>query len=106
MYVVMLRMYDVCLFDDDVCLVDEDDGVCSMYLGMMQYVFDVDVTATKPEIKAAVEALFNVTVNAVNVINVAGKRKMFKGRAGRRNAVRKAIVSLQAGQQIEFTSAE
>jgi large subunit ribosomal protein L23 len=71
-----------------------------------QYVFDVDVTATKPEIKAAVEALFNVTVNAVNVINVAGKRKMFKGRAGRRNAVRKAIVSLQAGQQIEFTSAE
>jgi large subunit ribosomal protein L23 len=71
-----------------------------------QYVFDVDVTATKPEIKAAVEALFNVSVVAVNVINVAGKRKMFRGRPGRRNAVRKAIVSLQAGQQIEFMSAE
>lgn len=71
-----------------------------------QYVFDVDVNATKPEIKSAVEALFNVTVTAVNVINLAGKRKMFRGRPGRRNAVRKAIVSLQAGQQIEFMSAE
>lgn len=71
-----------------------------------QYVFDVDTSATKPEIKAAVEALFNVTVVAVNVINIAGKRKMFKGRPGRRNAIRKAMVSLQKGQQIEFMSAE
>lgn len=71
-----------------------------------QYVFDVDTTATKAEIKAAVEALFNVQVNAVNVINIAGKRKMFKGRPGRRNGLRKAIVSLQPGQQIELMSAE
>jgi large subunit ribosomal protein L23 len=71
-----------------------------------KYVFDVDTTATKTEIKTAVEALFNVTVNAVNVINIAGKRKVFKGRPGRRNALRKAIVSLQPGQQIELMSAE
>ncbi len=71
-----------------------------------KYVFDVDTTATKAEIKTAVEALFNVTVNAVNVINIAGKRKVFKGRPGRRNALRKAIVSLQPGQQIELMSAE
>lgn len=71
-----------------------------------KYVFDVDTTATKAEIKIAVEALFNVTVNAVNVINNAGKRKVFKGRSGRRNGLRKAIVSLQPGQQIELMSAE
>lgn len=71
-----------------------------------KYVFDVDTTATKTEIKTAVEALFNVTVNAVNVINIVGKRKVFKGRPGRRNALRKAIVSLQPGQQIELMSAE
>ena len=71
-----------------------------------KYVFDVDTTATKAEIKTAVESLFNVTVNAVNVINVAGKRKVFKGRSGRRNGLRKAIVSLQPGQQIELMSAE
>lgn len=71
-----------------------------------KYVFDVDTTATKAEIKTAVEALFSVNVITVNVINIAGKRKMFKGRLGRRNALRKAIVSLQAGQQIEFMSAE
>lgn len=71
-----------------------------------QYVFDVDTSATKTEIKAAIEALFNVQVKAVNVINIAGKRKMFRGRVGRRNGVRKAIVSLQPGQQIELMSAE
>jgi large subunit ribosomal protein L23 len=71
-----------------------------------QFVFDVDTTATKAEIKTAIEALFSVNVVAVNVINIAGKRKMFKGRPGRRNALRKAIVSLQAGQQIELMSAE
>ena len=71
-----------------------------------KYVFDVDTTATKAEIKTAIEALFNVTVNAVNAINIAGKRKVFKGRSGRRNGLRKAIVSLQPGQQIELMSAE
>lgn len=71
-----------------------------------QYVFDVATSATKAEIKAAIEALFNVKVNAVNVINIAGKRKLFKGRPGRRNSLRKAVVSLQPGQQIELMSAE
>lgn len=71
-----------------------------------QYVFDVDTSATKADIKQAVEALFNVKVEAVNVINIQGKRKMFRGRPGRRNGQRKAIVSLQPGQQIEFMSAE
>lgn len=71
-----------------------------------QYVFKVIPTATKTEVKQAVESLFDVKVQSVNVINIKGKTKVFKGRKGKRNGVRKAIVKLAAGQEIDFASAE
>jgi len=67
-----------------------------------QYVFKVAPDATKPEVKAAVESLFDVKVKSVNMINLKGKTKMFKGRAGKRNDTRKAIVRLMPGQEIDF----
>ena len=67
-------------------------------------VFKVAADATKPEIKNAVEKLFGVKVLSVNTVNIGGKNKTFRGRAGRRNDVRKAIVTLDKGQTIEISS--
>jgi len=66
-----------------------------------QYVFEVALTATKADVKSAVESLFNVTVEAVNVLNVKGKNKTFRFRAGRRGDWRKAYVRLAEGQTID-----
>jgi large subunit ribosomal protein L23 len=71
-----------------------------------QVVFRVLRDATKPEIKAAVELMFEVKVDAVRVVNVAGKAKRFGGRPGRRSDFKKAYVSLAEGQTIDFTGAE
>jgi len=70
-----------------------------------QVSFVVRNDATKPEIKAAVEMLFDVKVKAVNTLVTKGKTKMFRGRAGRRSDVKKAIVSLADGQSIEIMGA-
>lgn len=67
-----------------------------------QVAFIVDASATKPEIKAAVELLFSVEVLAVNVINAKGKAKRFGKFMGRRSHKRKAYVSLAAGAAIDF----
>ncbi len=69
-----------------------------------QYVFRVGIDARKPEIKAAVEGLFGVTVVSVNTLIHKGKRKMSKGRPGVRSDVKKALVRLAPGQQIDFTT--
>lgn len=69
-----------------------------------QFVFEVATTATKAEVKSAVESLFNVKVEAVNVVNVKGKSKSFKNRAGRRGNWRKAYVCLAPGQTIDVMS--
>jgi len=66
-----------------------------------QYVFEVAMTATKADVKSAVEALFSVKVESVNVLNVKGKAKAFKNRAGRRSDWRKAYVRLAEGQTID-----
>ena len=66
-----------------------------------QYVFEVATTATKADVKSAVESLFNVKVEAVNVLNVKGKSKTFRNRAGRRGDWRKAYVRLAEGQTID-----
>lgn len=71
-----------------------------------QYVFKVAPDATKVEVKLAVESLFNVKVESVNVLNQKGKRKMFKGRTGTRNGSRRAIVRLTEGQELDFVSGE
>ena len=67
-------------------------------------VFRVSDDASKDEIAAAVEALFNVTVTKVNTLNVKGKTKRFRGRLGRRSDVKKAIVTLAEGQSIDVTT--
>lgn len=67
-----------------------------------QYAFRVLQDATKEEVKAAIESLFKVTVESVNMINIAGKKKRFARGMGRRRNIRKAYVSLAAGQEINF----
>jgi large subunit ribosomal protein L23 len=69
-----------------------------------QVTFKVTLDATKPEIKAAVEKLFNVKVEAVNTILMKGKAKRFRGREGMRSDWKKAMVRLQAGQTIDLTT--
>ncbi len=69
-----------------------------------QVVFKVRPDATKPQIKAAVEALFNVKVTAVNTMNVKGKVKRFRGRPGKRPDIKKAIVTLAEGARIDVTT--
>ncbi|GAA3905925.1 50S ribosomal protein L23 [Sphingomonas limnosediminicola] len=66
-------------------------------------VFKVAPRATKPEIKAAVEALFGVSVVSVNTLTSKGKTKKWKGRPYQRSDVKKAIVRLAEGQSIDIT---
>jgi large subunit ribosomal protein L23 len=68
-----------------------------------QYVFRVLEDASKAEVKQAVELMFEVKVEGVNLLNRPGKTRRFKNVAGRRNGYKKAYVSLQAGQTIDFT---
>lgn len=71
-----------------------------------KYVFKVARDASKPEIKQAVELMFNVEVDAVQVTNVKGKAKRFGAVQGRRNDWKKAYVTLKSGQEIDFMGAE
>jgi large subunit ribosomal protein L23 len=67
-------------------------------------VFRVPLDATKPQIKEAVEALFNVNVTGVNTMVVKGKTKHFRGIPGKRSDIKKAIVTLKDGQSIDVTT--
>ena len=69
-----------------------------------QVVFNVARRASKPEIKAAVEALFGVKVTAVNTLVRKGKTKRFRGIAGRQTDVKKAYVTLADGQSIDVST--
>ncbi|SKA11678.1 50S ribosomal protein L23 [Consotaella salsifontis] len=69
-----------------------------------QVIFNVPRTATKPEIKAAIEALFGVKVKAVNTLVRKGKVKRFRGRSGRQSDQKKAIVTLVEGQSIDVST--
>jgi len=71
-----------------------------------QYVFDVRTDATKADIKRAVEALFEVDVEGVQVVKLKGKRKSFRFRAGRQNDWKKAYVRVKAGQTIDDLQAD
>jgi large subunit ribosomal protein L23 len=95
--VVDNRHYDVVLrphITEKTTLLSEHNAV----------VFQVAGDASKPEIKAAVEALFNVTVKGVNTIVVKGKTKRWKGTPYKRSDVKKAIVTLAEGQSIDVTT--
>ncbi|AIL65577.1 Ribosomal protein L23 [Rickettsiales bacterium Ac37b] len=68
--------------------------------------FLVSVGATKYTIKTAIEHLFGINVTKVNIINMSGKRKMFRGKVGKRNDYKKAIISLSSGQNIDISGIE
>jgi large subunit ribosomal protein L23 len=72
--------------------------------GFRQFAFRVPLTATKPEIKAAVEGLFKVKVTAVNTLRQEGKNKVFRGHRGKRSDYKKAMVTLAEGQTIDVTT--
>jgi len=71
-----------------------------------QYVFKVATEANKADIRAAVEKLFEVNVEAVRVVRVKGKNKTFKMRHGKRNDWKKAYVRVREGQVIDFLGGE
>ncbi|MDF1779521.1 MAG: 50S ribosomal protein L23 [Rhizobiaceae bacterium] len=92
-----LRHYDVItspVITEKATLVSEQNKV----------VFNVAKTASKPEIKAAVEALFGVKVKAVNTLVRKGKVKRFRGTIGKQNDVKKAIVTLVDGESVDVTT--
>lgn len=92
-----IRHYDVIVgphITEKSTLVSEHNAV----------VFKVAKDATKPAIKAAVEALFNVTVTGVNTLTQKGKTKRWKGAPYKRTDVKKAIVTLAEGQSIDVTT--
>ena len=94
---VDIRHYDIVLAPH----ITEKSTMVSEYNAV---VFKVANTASKPEIKAAVEALFNVSVVNVNTIVTKGKTKKWKGQAYTRSDAKKAIVTLAEGQSIDITS--
>jgi large subunit ribosomal protein L23 len=94
---VEIRHYDVVLaphITEKSTMLSEHNAV----------VFKVANDATKPAIKAAIEALFSVTVTGVNTIVTKGKTKRWKGKPYTRSDVKKAIVTLAAGQSIDVTT--
>ncbi|WP_455474967.1 50S ribosomal protein L23 [Bartonella sp. B30(2025)] len=92
-----LRYYDIIISP----VITEKSTMISEY---NQVAFNVALNATKSEIKAAVEALFNVQVKAVNTIVRKGKVKRFKGIVGKQIDVKKAIVTLAHGQSIDVST--
>ena len=69
-----------------------------------QVSFEVAIDASKPEIKAAVEGLFNVKVTAVNTLIRKGKTKRFKGMPGQQSDVKKAVITLAEGESLDVTT--
>jgi len=67
-----------------------------------RYTFEVDKRATKPQIADAVTEIFGVTVEKVNTMNVAGKPRRLRYRAGKTRSWKKAVVTLKEGDSIEF----
>ena len=91
------RLYDVILSP----LITEKATMASE---RNQVIFKVATNATKPQIKEAVEKLFDVKVKSVNTLNRKGKRKAFRGRPGVQSDVKKAIVTLEEGHRIDVTT--
>ena len=69
-----------------------------------QYVFEISQGATKADVKAAVEQLFSVEVQSVNVVNMKGKARSFRSRSGTRGSKRKAYVRLAEGHTIDVSA--
>jgi large subunit ribosomal protein L23 len=91
------RLYDVILSP----VITEKATIASEH---NQVIFKVASSATKPQIKEAVEKLFDVKVKGVNTLVRKGKRKAFRGRPGVQSDVKKAIVTLEEGHRIDVTT--
>lgn len=91
------RMYEIIRSP----IVTEKSTVITEY---NQITFRVPLDASKPEIRAAIEGLFDVKVTAVNTIRQKGKVKRFRGRIGKRSDIKKAIVTLAEGDSIDITT--
>jgi large subunit ribosomal protein L23 len=88
----------------DVLLSPHITEKASLLSEQNKVVFKIALDATKDEVASAVEAIYNVKVTKVNTIVTKGKTKRFKGILGRRNDVKKAIVTLAEGQSIDITT--
>ncbi|TDJ70345.1 MAG: 50S ribosomal protein L23 [Proteobacteria bacterium] len=91
------RMYDIVRYP----IITEKTTLISEH---NQVVFRVPLSATKPEIRAAVEGLFGVKVDGVNTLRQVGKKKQFRGRMGRTSDFKKALVRLADGESIDISS--
>ena len=91
------RLYDVILSP----VITEKATVASE---RNQVIFKVALNATKPQIKEAVEKLFDVKVKSVNTLIRKGKHKAFKGRLGEQSDIKKAVVTLEEGHRIDVTT--
>ena len=69
-----------------------------------KFTFKISPDATKQRVKAAIEGIFRVSVTKVNIAVVKGKAKVFRGKPGKRKDVKKAIVTLAAGQTIDIAT--
>lgn len=92
---VSISMYDVLVRP---IITEKSDSLSAFN----KYTFEVSARANKLTVKKAVEAIYSVDVGAVNIINIKGKTKRFRGHLGRRSDKKKAIVSLKNGQTIDF----
>ena len=75
-------------------------------LNNRKYSFSIDGSASKEDIKKSIETIFGVDVEKVNIINTEGKVKRFKGTIGKRSSIKKAIVTIKDGQEINFAKLE
>lgn len=91
------RHYDTILTP----IITEKSTILSEY---NQVIFEVPLSATKVEVKEAVETLFKVKVTAVNTLRQKGKTKRFRGIPGRRKDIKKAIVTLKDGDTIDIAT--
>jgi large subunit ribosomal protein L23 len=71
-----------------------------------QYMFEVIDSATKPEIKDAIEFLFNTKVKSVRIVNVKAKKRIFRGMEGKKKGWKKAYVTLHANQKLDVMGAQ
>ncbi len=97
-------MADVQLHDYDTIIAPVITEKSTLLSEQNKLVFRVPLSATKPQIKQAVENLFKVDVTGVNTIVMKGKTKRFRGRMGRRSDWKKAVVTLKDGQSVDIST--
>jgi len=88
------------VYDVIIKIINTEKSAIDLSAG--KYYFEVQPSATKESVKKAVEKLFDVKVKSVNIVNVKGKVKKFKGNTGKRKDTKKAIVTLEEGQSINY----